>query len=113
MNEEWDRARYEREKRSFIESRLRLRSVYFHAALIFTVTWLTGWAFSWALLKFGVVSMPLRYGLSFVLAYAAFVVCVRVWADFMRAESGGTEVGYVDLPVADLEGCAVVLAGLL
>ena len=113
MNEEWDPARYEREKRNFIESRSRFRSLYFHAALIFTLTWLAGWAGSWALLKFGVGSMPLRYGLSFLLAYLVFVGCVRVWADFMRAERGNSDVGSFDLPVADGEGCAIVMACLL
>ena len=113
MNEEWDPARYEREKRNFIESRSRFRPLYFHAALIFTLTWLAGWACSWALLKFGVGSMPLRYGLSFLLAYLVFVGCLRVWADFMRAERGGSDVGYFDLPVADGEGCAIVMACLL
>jgi hypothetical protein len=113
VSEEWDRARYEREKRNFIESRSRFRSIYFHAALIFTVTWLAGWACSWALLKFGMGSMPLRYGLSFFLAYLVFVGCVRVWADSMRAERGGADVGSFDLPVADGEGCAIVMACLV
>ena len=113
MNEEWDPARYEREKRNFIESRSRLRPLYFHVALIFTLTWLAGWACSWALLKFDVGSMPLRYGLSFLLAYLVFVGCVRVWADFMRAERSGSDGGYFDLPVADGEGCAIVMACLL
>jgi hypothetical protein len=113
MSEEWDPARYEREKRSFIESRSRFRPLYFHAALIFTLTWLAGWACSWALLKLGMGSMPLRYGLSFLLAYLVFVGCVRVWADFMRTERGGSDVGNFDLPVADGEGCAIVMACLV
>ena len=113
MNEEWDPARHERKKRNFIESRSRFRPLYFHAALIFTLTWLAGWACSWALLKFGLGSMPLRYGLSFLLAYLVFVGCVRVWADFMRAERSSSDVGYFDLPVADGEGCAIVMACLL
>ena len=113
MSEEWDPARYEREKRNFIESRSRFRFIYFHAALIFTVTWLAGWACSWALLKFGMGSMPLRYGLSFLLAYLVFVGCVRVWADFMRAERGSSDGAGFDLPVADGEGCAIVMVCLL
>ena len=113
MNEEWDRARYEREKRNFIESRSRFRPLYFHAALIFILTWIAGWACSWALLKFGVGSMPLRYGLSFFLAYLVFVGCVRVWADFMRAERSSSDGGYFDMPVADGEGCAIVVVCLL
>jgi hypothetical protein len=114
VNEDWDRARYEREKRNFIESRSRFRPLYFHAALIFTVTWLAGWASSWALLKLGMGGMPLRYGLSFLLSYLVFVGCVRVWADFMRAERGNgfSDAGGFDLPFVDSEGCAVVMAGL-
>jgi hypothetical protein len=113
VNEEWGQARYEREKKNFIESRSRFRPLYFHAALIFTVTWLAGWACSWALLKWGMESMPHRYGFSFLLSYLVFVGCVRVWADFMRAERGGSGVGNFDLPVADGEGCAILIACLL
>jgi hypothetical protein len=57
--------------------------------------------------------MPLRYGLSFLVSYLVFVACVRVWADFMRAERGGNGWGGFDLPVADGEGCVIVLACLL
>jgi hypothetical protein len=113
MNEEWDAARYAREKRNFIESRSRFRPLYWHAALIFTITWLAGWASSWAFLKGGMQSMPQRYGVSFLLSYLVFIGCVRVWADFMRAERGGFGGGNFDLPVADGEGCAIVLVCLL
>ena len=34
----WSRAEYEREKRNFIERRLRFRSVYWHSCMIFTLT---------------------------------------------------------------------------
>ncbi len=115
MNEEWDQARYQREKRNFIESRARFRPLYLHTALIFTMTWLAGWACSWALFKCGVENIALRYGLSFLLSYVVFIACVRVWADFMRAErSGGVgDAGGFDLPVADGEGCAIVTVCLL
>ncbi|MBI2768332.1 MAG: hypothetical protein HYX47_01805 [Burkholderiales bacterium] len=115
MPEEWDRARYEREKRGFIESRLRTRSVNFHAALIFAVTWLAGWLVSWALLKLGMISMPLRYAISFSFSYVVFVACVRIWSDFMREPhgSGGWD-GSLDFPAGvDGEGCAVFLIALL
>ena len=116
MNEEWDRARYEREKRNFIERRLRFRFVNLHAGLIFAVTWLGGWLSSWALLKLGIASLPLRYAISFILAYAMFIACVRIWADFMRKEhgdAGSWDGGGFDIPGADAEGCAVVLVALL
>ena len=75
LSDDWDSARYQREKRNFIESRLRFRSVYLHTVLIFTMTWLAGWLFSWALLKFGLNSMPLRYGIGFLLSYFVFIAC--------------------------------------
>lgn len=112
MSDDWDGARYEREKRNFVESRLRLRSVYLHTALIFTITWLIGWLTSWLLLQFGVRSMPLRYGLSFFVSYFAFIACVRIWADMVRAERGKPWDGGIDFPTVDGEGCAVVLIGL-
>jgi hypothetical protein len=42
MSQFWTRTEYEREKRNFIETRLRFRSVYFYSAVIFSVTWLSG-----------------------------------------------------------------------
>jgi hypothetical protein len=113
-NDDWDSARYAREKRNFIESRLQLRGVYFHAALIFAVTWLAGWLFSFILLKMGMASMPLRYAISFVLSYAVFVGCVRWWADFMRDERGeSADWAGFDVPSGDAEGCLILVAGVL
>ena len=59
--------------------------------------------------------MPLRYAISFVLAYAVFLGAVRVWADFMKSERGSDswKDGGFDLPTADAEGCFVVLASML
>ena len=114
MSKEWDRGRYEREKRNFIETRRNLQPVYLQVSLIFTATWLVGWLMSWALLQSGVTSMPLRYAISFFVAYIVFVACVRIWADFMRRESGGrgADGAGLDFPVVDGEGCLVVLAAL-
>lgn len=113
--DDWDGNRYEREKRNFIESRLLLRAIYFHVSLIFAATWLAGWLFSFTLLKMGLDSMPLRYAISFFLSYAVFVGCVRVWADYMREARGrdGDWGSSFDVPGADAEGCAILLAGLL
>ena len=114
VSDDWDSARYQREKRQFIESRLKFRSVYTHTALIFTVTWLAGWLCSWALLTFGVQSMPLRYGISFLLSYLVFIACVRHWANYMRAERGSANAdGGLDFAGADSEGCLVVFAALI
>ena len=115
MSDDWDSARYQREKRNFIESRLRFRSVYLHTALIFTMTWLAGWLISWALLRFGMNSMPLRYGISFLLSYFVFIACVRCWADFMRPQSAGADFGSggFDVPGIDAAGCLFVFAALV
>jgi hypothetical protein len=115
MSEDWDRARYERERRNFIESRLMFRAIYFHTALIFLATWLAGWFCSYMLLRSGMASMPLRYALSFGFSYLVFMLCVRVWADSLRVTHSG-EVGGNLLDVADFasvdggEGCLIAVA---
>lgn len=115
MKQDWDKAQYEREKRIFVDNRLRSRSVYLHAALIFTVTWLAGWGFSFLLLKLGMLNLAGRYMLSFALSYFVFLGTVRVWADFMREDrasgSGIGDIGGVD--VGSFDGCAVVLIALI
>ena len=90
MSQEWDRARYEREKRNFIERSRQLRPLYLHVALIFGATWLAGWGFSRLLLAFGVTNMPERYAISFFPSYLVFIGCVRVWADFVSRENSGS-----------------------
>jgi hypothetical protein len=112
MSGDWSAEQYQREKRNFIASRLLHRWVAVHAALIFTVTWLAGWFASWALMKLGLASMPLRYALAFAFAYLVFMGAVRLWADEMRRERGsGVDAGSsLDVPAADAEGCAIALA---
>ena len=113
MSEQWDRGRYEREKRNFIETRRNLRPVLLHVSLIFTATWLAGWGFSVLLLMFGMTNMPARYAISFFLSYLVFIACVRVWADLIRAEhGGGWDGGGLDAGGVDGEGCLVVLVVL-
>ncbi len=114
MSEEWDRGRYEREKRNFIESRRNLRPVYLHVSLIFAATWLAGWGFSWMLLMLGMANMPARYAISFFLSYLVFIACVRIWSDLVRAETGGGwDGGSIDVGGTDGEGCLVVIAVLV
>jgi len=114
MKPSWTRAEYEREKRNFIETRLRFHAVYWHSCVIFTVTWLSGWLWSVLLRKAGLAAMPLRYAISFALAYAVFLGAVRVWANAMKKERGDASWGGggLDMP-GDPEGCAVVLAAVL
>lgn len=111
----WSSAEYEREKRNFIATRLRFRSVYWHSCVIFTATWLSGWLCSALLLKFGLAAMPLRYALSFTLAYPVFLGAVRVWANFMKSERGEPSgAGHIGAPSAlGGEGCFFVLAAML
>ncbi len=112
MNEEWDAARYEREKWAFIETRRRWRSLYLHTAVIFTATWLAGWLCSALLLRLGMAHLPLRYALSFAVAYAVFILCVRIWAGFMRRERGSDtswDISGLDVSGADGEGCLLAL----
>lgn len=111
----WSSAEYEREKRNFIERRLRFRSVYWHSCVIFTVTWLSGWLCSALLLKLGLSAMPLRYALSFSLAYPVFLGAVRVWANFMKSERGeASDASHIGgLGNLGGEGCFFVLAGML
>lgn len=110
----WSSAEYEREKRNFIATRLRFRSVYWHSCVIFTVTWLSGWLCSALLLKLGLAAMPLRYALSFALAYPVFLGAVRVWANFMKSERGeASGAGNIGAP-GDLGECSLfVLAAML
>jgi hypothetical protein len=86
--EEWDGARYEREKRQFIERRALLRPIALHMAGIFAFTGLAGWACSWLLLQTGASNMPLRYAVAFLAAYLAFALAVRIWANSMHNERG-------------------------
>jgi FtsH-binding integral membrane protein len=112
--EEWDRGRYEREKRNFIETRRNLRPVYLHVSLIFAATWLAGWGFSWLLLAIGMTNMPARYAICFFLSYLVFIACVRLWADVIRPERGnGWDAGSGDVGGVDGEGCLVLLVVLV
>lgn len=111
--EEWDAARYHRERRDFIERRQLLQPLAFHAGLIFTVTGLAGWLASRALLAAGLRNMPMRYAASFTVAYLVFALCVRAWSDLMRRERGSLEGGWDFPQVIDGEGCLLALAVLV
>jgi hypothetical protein len=111
--EEWERGRYEREKRNFIETRRKLRPVYLHVSLIFAATWLAGWGLSWLLLAFGMTNLPARYAICFFLSYLVFIACVRLWAGVLRGERGnGWNDGIGDGGAFDGEGCLVLLVVL-
>lgn len=111
---EWSAAEYERNKRQFVEKRALLRPITLHAGIIFAVTGAAGWLCSRLLLGAGLHSLPARYAMTFVVAYAVFALCVRVWADFMRTERDGSLSGW-DMAAADAsgEGCLLTLGALV
>jgi len=84
-------------------------------ALVFTATWLAGWACSALLLRFGHMrSMGLRYALSAMVAYAVFFAAVRLWAGVQTKERPGMEMDVSGIGSWSTdEGCLIVLAVFL
>lgn len=70
-------------------------------SLIVVATGLLGFGASVGLLAAGMVSMPLRYGLSVAIAYAVFLLLVRLWAAYQR-RSFVDDLPDVDIPVPDI-----------
>jgi hypothetical protein len=108
----WDLREYLRRRREFIAERSHRHPMASAAALIFTGTWLAGWLFSTLLLRHGMLSMPLRYGLAFALSYPVFFGCVRIWCGFVWRDRGARDGSGWDWPTAD-EGCLPALAILI
>ena len=108
----WDRAAYQRERQNYIAATQRREPMLFVSTLIFTATWLAGWGASALLLWGGITSMPLRYGIGFLVAYGAFFACVRLWCNHVagRRDSSGSSFGLDS--AADGEGCLVVTAAI-
>jgi hypothetical protein len=108
----WDRGDYQRERQNYIAATQRREPMLLVSTLIFTMTWLAGWGVSALLLWGGMASMPLRYGLGFLLAYGVFFACVRLWSRRVaeRGEAGGGNFG-LDSAV-DGEGCLIVMAAV-
>ena len=112
----WSLRDYWRERTRFVQARAHRTSVL-GVALVFGTTTLAGWLCSVALRVWaGVTSMPLRYAISALLAYAVFFGCVRVWADFQRRLPSESDRGdwsaWSDLPLFDGEGCLIALGFL-
>jgi hypothetical protein len=70
-------------------------------SLIVVATGLVGFGASVGLLAAGMVSMPLRYGLSVAIAYAVFLLLVRLWALYQR-RSFIDDLPDIDIPVPDI-----------
>jgi hypothetical protein len=80
----WSWKDYLRARQQFVQAR-QYRVSTMGVALVFTVTWLAGWAASASLLRWGhVTGMGLRYAVSAAVAYAVFFAAMRVWAEFQR-----------------------------
>ena len=119
----WDRKRYEQEKRSFIQRRIHQAPLWSQFTLIFGAAWGAAWLCSWFLLRFvanshpWVKSLPLRYAIAFLFAYTSFFLAVRAWIEIAKCEpehqseqvdwSGGGTWG------GDGEGCFIVVTVLL
>lgn len=67
-------------------------------SLIVVATGLAGFGASVALLRAGMASMPLRYGLSVVIAYLVFLLLVRLWVVYQR-RSFVDDLPDVDIPI--------------
>jgi hypothetical protein len=118
----WDRKRYEEEKRSFIQKRVHQAPLWGQFTLVFGVSWGAAWFSSWYLLHFFAEahpwarSLPTRYAIAFLFAYACFFLAVRGWIEFARHEPEHQ----VDQPQVDLltwgspdaEGCFIVFVVL-
>ena len=103
----WDSRELLRRRREFVAQRGHNHPMLTATTVIFTITWLFGWACSTLLLKAGLLSMPIRYALSFLASYGVFFLCVRVWCNSVhhdrRPYGGGIDLGGAD------EGCLWVL----
>lgn len=121
MNQ-WNEERYEREKRRFIDARAARAPLWTHFTLLFAVTWGAAWLCSALLLwVFGTAhvwarTLPARYAVAFLFAYACFFLAVRLWIEIAKEEPE-RQLGASDLDgqfyPGDGEGCLYILAALL
>jgi hypothetical protein len=119
----WNSQRYEQEKRSFIQRRIHQAPLWGQFTLLFGMSWGAAWLCSWFLLRFvadaqpWARSLPMRYAVAFLFAYACFFLAVKAWIGIAKHEpekqygqmdwaDGGTWGG-------DGEGCLIVLVVLL
>lgn len=119
----WDRKRYEQEKHNFIQRRLHQAPLWGQFTLVFGAAWGAAWFCSWSLLHFvadahpWVESLPTRYAIAFLFAYACFFLAVRIWIEIVKEEPEHQveqlDVGSQNVAAVDGEGCFVVIAVLL
>ncbi len=118
----WDQRRYEQEKQSFVAKRVNLAPLWSQFTLIFAATWGSAWFCSWFLWHFfspthdWARSLPLRYAIAFLFAYACFFLAARVWIEEAKREPGqqleSPDLGNAMYP-ADGDGCLLVIVLLV
>lgn len=69
---------------------LRTQSPRLHMVLILVLTGGFGFLVSWGLLELGVSALWIRYPLAVALAYAAFLLLLRLWLAYQRRRRGRT-----------------------
>jgi hypothetical protein len=83
----WDRNRYDEEQRRFIQRRIHLAPLWGQFTLVFGASWGAAWSCSWFLLRFvadahpWARSLPIRYAIAFLFAYACFLLAIRIWIE--------------------------------
>ncbi len=88
----WDQSRYEQERETFIQRRVNLAPLWSQFTLVFAATWGAAWLCSWLLLRevapahAWARSLPGRYAVAFLFAYACFFLAVRIWIETARQE---------------------------
>jgi len=119
----WDRKRYEQEKQSFIQRRIHHAPLWGQFTLVFGVTWGAAWLCSWYLLRFFAEahpwarSLPTRYAIAFLFAYACFFLVVRIWIEIVKQDPEDQveqlDITSLNVAVVDSDGCFIVIAVLL
>lgn len=78
----WDERKERNERHAFVSQRLELAPPIFAVTLMCIGIWLIGWLVSAALLVRGLYSLPLRYAIACVVAYACLFCFVRIWSEY-------------------------------
>jgi hypothetical protein len=91
-----------------VRGELRARRwLRWHCSLIASVTLLTAWACSHALMRLGTDALSVRYGVAFAAAYATLLLLLYLWARWLLSRDegdwlqfdGGGDGGALDAPV--------------
>jgi hypothetical protein len=69
-------------------------------SLILALTGASGFLSSFALLQLGVDAMAVRYPIAVLVAYAVFLLLLRVWLNFQRDGWDGEGLDLLDVPVS-------------